>query len=74
MTKISESTVSRLSHYYRVLEEVAAEGGKVVSSQLLAEREGITSAQVRKATCPASVRSDGGGWATASSICVPKSA
>ncbi len=48
MAKISESTVSRLSHYYRVLEEVAAEGEKVVSSQLLAEREGITSAQVRK--------------------------
>ena len=48
MAKISESTVSRLSHYFRVLEEVAAEGGKVISSQLLAEREGITSAQVRK--------------------------
>lgn len=48
MAKISESTVSRLSHYYRVLEEVAGEGGKVISSQLLAEREGITSAQVRK--------------------------
>lgn len=48
MARISESTVSRLSHYYRVLEEVAAEGARVVSSQLLAEREGITSAQVRK--------------------------
>jgi redox-sensing transcriptional repressor len=48
MAKISESTVSRLSHYYRVLDEVAAEGGTVTSSQLLAEREGITSAQVRK--------------------------
>lgn len=48
MAKISESTVSRLSHYYRVLEEIAAEGARVVSSQLLAEREGITSAQVRK--------------------------
>lgn len=48
MTKISDSTVSRLSHYYRVLEEVASEGGKVISSHLLAEREGITSAQVRK--------------------------
>lgn len=48
MAKISESTVSRLSHYYRVLEEVAGEGGKVISSQLLADREGITSAQVRK--------------------------
>src|SRR5712671_5195292 len=48
MARISESTVSRLSHYYRVLDEVEAEGGKVISSQLLAEREGITSAQVRK--------------------------
>ena len=48
MTKISESTVRRLSHYYRVLEEVAAEGQKMISSHLLAEREGITSAQVRK--------------------------
>lgn len=48
MARISDSTVSRLSHYYRVLDEVAAEGGAVISSQLLAEREGITSAQVRK--------------------------
>jgi len=48
MTRISESTVRRLSHYYRVLEEVAAEGKRMISSHLLAEREGITSAQVRK--------------------------
>ena len=48
MAKISESTVRRLSHYYRVLEEVAAEGQRLISSHLLAEREGITSAQVRK--------------------------
>ena len=45
---ISESTVRRLSHYYRVLEEVEAEGGRMISSHRLAEREGITSAQVRK--------------------------
>ena len=38
----------RLSHYYRVLEEVEAEGKRVISSRRLAEREGITSAQVRK--------------------------
>jgi redox-sensing transcriptional repressor len=31
-----------------VLEEVAAEGKRMISSHLLAEREGITSAQVRK--------------------------
>jgi len=48
MSRISESTVRRLSHYYRVLEEVAAEGKRMISSHLLAEREGITSAQVRK--------------------------
>ena len=48
MARISESTVRRLSHYYRVLEEVEAEGGRLISSHRLDEREGITSAQVRK--------------------------
>jgi redox-sensing transcriptional repressor len=48
MARISESTVRRLSHYYRVLEEVQAEGRRMISSHRLAEREGITSAQVRK--------------------------
>ncbi|HTR97269.1 MAG TPA: redox-sensing transcriptional repressor Rex [Candidatus Acidoferrales bacterium] len=48
MSRISDSTVRRLSHYYRVLEEVAAEGQRLISSHRLAEREGITSAQVRK--------------------------
>lgn len=48
MSHVSEPTVRRLSHYYRVLEEVAAEGKRMISSHLLAEREGITSAQVRK--------------------------
>jgi redox-sensing transcriptional repressor len=48
MPHISEPTVRRLSNYYRVLEEVAAEGRRMISSHLLAEREGITSAQVRK--------------------------
>jgi redox-sensing transcriptional repressor len=48
MAKISESTVRRLSHYYRVLEEAAGAGQAMISSHLLAEREGITSAQVRK--------------------------
>lgn len=48
MSHISEPTVRRLSNYYRVLEEVAAEGKRMISSQVLAEREGITSAQVRK--------------------------
>ncbi|HTM57379.1 MAG TPA: redox-sensing transcriptional repressor Rex [Candidatus Udaeobacter sp.] len=48
MTRVSESTVRRLSHYDRVLEEVQAEGKRMISSHRLAEREGITSAQVRK--------------------------
>jgi len=48
MSRISEPSVRRLSHYYRVLEEVAAEGRRMISSHLLAEREGVTSAQVRK--------------------------
>ncbi len=48
MPRISETTVRRLSHYYRVLEEVEAEGKRMISSHRLAEREGITSAQVRK--------------------------
>jgi len=48
MPRISETTVRRLSHYYRVLEEVEAEGKRMISSHRLAEREGITSAQVRE--------------------------
>jgi redox-sensing transcriptional repressor len=48
MSRISEPSVRRLSHYYRVLEEVASEGKRMISSHLLAEREGVTSAQVRK--------------------------
>jgi len=46
--RVSEPTVRRLSHYYRVLLEVEAEGKRLISSHRLAEREGITSAQVRK--------------------------
>jgi len=48
MARISESTVGRLSHYYRVLEEVQTEGRRMISSHRLAEREGVTPAQVRK--------------------------
>jgi redox-sensing transcriptional repressor len=48
MPRISESTVRRLSHYYRVLQEVESEGKRLISSHRLAEREGITPAQVRK--------------------------
>lgn len=48
MPRISEATVERLSHYYRVLQEAEAEGKRVISSHRLAEHEGVTSAQVRK--------------------------
>ncbi len=45
---ISISIVRRLSAYYRVLRELRGEGIAVASSQLLAERSGVTSAQLRK--------------------------
>ena len=45
---VSDSTVRRLSNYLRVLDELGKEGEAVVSSQGLAERAGVTSAQVRK--------------------------
>jgi len=48
MDRASSSTVTRLSSYYRLLGELEAEGFETVSSNRLAERGGITSAQVRK--------------------------
>ncbi len=48
MPKIPEKTVTRLSIYLRCLEEVQADGVGTVSSQRLAERFGLNSAQVRK--------------------------
>jgi redox-sensing transcriptional repressor len=48
MPRISEPTIRRLSQYYRVLLDVSAEGKRLISSHRLAEREGVTSAQVRK--------------------------
>ena len=48
ITKISDSAVRRLSHYLRFLDEFEAAGKRTVSSGDLAERGGITSAQVRK--------------------------
>ena len=47
-TKISDSAVRRLSHYLRFLDDVEAAGRRTVSSEELAARGGITSAQVRK--------------------------
>ncbi|RMG68380.1 MAG: redox-sensing transcriptional repressor Rex [Calditrichaeota bacterium] len=46
--KISESTIRRLSKYYRSLERLIQEGQSTVSSEELAAMDGITSAQVRK--------------------------
>jgi redox-sensing transcriptional repressor len=48
MRKVSESTVSRLSLYLRLLEELDAEGAATLSSEDLALRCGTTAAQVRK--------------------------
>lgn len=47
MKKISESAVRRLSLYLRLLKVVAGKQ-ELISSQELAERSGVTSAQVRK--------------------------
>lgn len=46
--RIPESTVRRLSHYLRSLEELAREEGLTVSSEELAKRGQTTAAQVRK--------------------------
>jgi redox-sensing transcriptional repressor len=48
MKKVSTSTVGRLSMYLRLLQELAAEGSATVSSGELAQRAGVTAAQVRK--------------------------
>lgn len=48
MKKISDSTIRRLSRYYRSLEQLIQKNTETVSSDQLAEMDGITSAQVRK--------------------------
>ncbi len=48
MRRISESTIKRLSKYYRSLEHLIEQGVDTVSSEQLAEMDGVTSAQVRK--------------------------
>jgi redox-sensing transcriptional repressor len=48
ITKISDSAVRRLSHYLRFLDDFESRGEGTVSSDDLAERGGVTSAQVRK--------------------------
>ena len=47
-TRVSDSTVRRLSGYYRVLGELLESGENTVSSYQLALRSGSTPAQVRK--------------------------
>jgi redox-sensing transcriptional repressor len=46
--KISDSTISRLSTYYRTLQRLIEQGRLTVSSDEIAEINAITSAQVRK--------------------------
>jgi len=48
MKKISDSTISRLSKYYRTLERLREQNIETVSSGEMAEIDGVTSAQVRK--------------------------
>lgn len=48
MKRISNSTIRRLSKYYRSLEHLVNRTVETVSSDQLAEMDGITSAQVRK--------------------------
>jgi redox-sensing transcriptional repressor len=47
-SEISPSTVRRLATYHRVLRELGDEGELLASSKTLAERSGVTPAQVRK--------------------------
>lgn len=48
MDRASVASVARLSSYYRVLAEAERERLETISSKRLAERGGVTSAQVRK--------------------------
>jgi redox-sensing transcriptional repressor len=48
MKKVSESTVTRLSHYLRILTEVSASGVHTLASEELARRCDTSAAQVRK--------------------------
>jgi redox-sensing transcriptional repressor len=47
-SKVSDSTIRRLSHYLRILEAMDRVGGGTVSSDDLASAAGTTAAQVRK--------------------------
>jgi redox-sensing transcriptional repressor len=66
MEHVSDSTVRRLSSYLRVLDEIEAQGQGLVSSQLLADKSGVTPAQVRKdLSCFGSFGRRGLGYAVA---------
>jgi len=48
MKKISDSTINRLSKYFRTLERLKEKHIETISSDEIAEIDGVTSAQVRK--------------------------
>jgi redox-sensing transcriptional repressor len=48
MRKVSDSTIKRLSMYYRSLSEFESKGERTISSEHLAEKQRLTPAQVRK--------------------------
>ena len=48
MKKISDSTINRLSKYFRTLERLNKKHIETISSDEIAEIDGVTSAQVRK--------------------------
>ena len=48
MKKISDSTINRLSKYYRTLGRLIEQNIDTVSSDKIAELDGVTAAQVRK--------------------------
>ena len=48
MQRISDSTIYRLSKYFRTLKLLKEKGVKTVSSETLAQHNGVTAAQVRK--------------------------
>jgi len=48
MKKISDSTINRLSKYFRTLERLQEKNIETISSEDIAEIDGVTSAQVRK--------------------------
>lgn len=48
MKKISDSTINRLSRYYRTLDRLIEQKVDTISSDEIADIDGVTSAQVRK--------------------------